>query len=174
MTLNTQKSNLVLIHSKIKSTELECAICYKKINKTYFQCGSPCSKVFHAGCIEKMMEQIEESANETDDEPNYRCCYCRRDIEINNYLLQLFAQKLIAIHGETHDIRDALKEVEYKMSKNEYLEDDESLLIYELIDISYIKKPKQSKQNNPKSKQIQEATHTNKTFQQLKKALLKQ
>ena len=145
MTLNTQKSNLVLIHSKIKSTELDCDICYKKINKTYFRCGSPCSKVFHTGCIEKMMEQIEESANEADDEPNYRCCYCRRDIEINNYLLQLFAQKLIAIHGETHDIRDALKEVEYKMSKNEYLEDDESLLIYELIDISYIKKPKQSK-----------------------------
>ena len=145
MTLNTQKCNLVLIHSKIKKCELYCDICYKKINKTYFQCGSPCSKVFHTNCIEKMMEQIEESANETDDEPNYRCCYCRRDIEINNYLLQLFAQKLIAIHGETHDIRDALKEVEYKISRNEYLEEDESLIIYELINISYIKKPKQSK-----------------------------
>ena len=67
MTLNTQKSNLVLIHSKIKSAELDCDICYKKINKTYFRCGSPCSKVFHTGCIEKMMEQIEESANEADD-----------------------------------------------------------------------------------------------------------
>ena len=145
MNLNTQKSNIKLIHSKIKSFGLECDICYKKINKTYFRCGSPCSKVFHTGCIEKMMEQIEESANETDDEPNYRCCYCRRDIEINNYLLQLFAQKLIAIHGETHDIREALKNVEYKMSRNEYLEDGESLTIYELIDTSYIKKPKQPK-----------------------------
>ncbi len=70
MTSNTQKSNLILIHSKIISTELECFICYKKINKRYFQCGSPCSKVFHTGCIEKMMEQTEESANETGNELN--------------------------------------------------------------------------------------------------------
>ena len=149
MTLNTPKSNLMLIHSKIKKVGLECDICYKRINKTYFRCGSPCSKAFHTGCIEKMMEQTEESANETDDEPNYRCCYCRRDIEINNYLLQHFSQKLIAMHGETHDIREALKKNVYMMMmgeyKYDYLEDGESLTIYELIDTSYIKKPKQPK-----------------------------
>jgi hypothetical protein len=145
MTLNAQKSNMKLTQSKNKNVGLECDICYKKINKRYFQCGSPCSKVFHTDCIEKMMEQIEESANESDDEPNYRCCYCRRGIEINNYLLQLLSQKLIAMHGQSHDIRDALKHVEFKMDRNEYIEDDESLIIYELIDISYIKKPKQPK-----------------------------
>jgi len=145
MTSNAQKSNIKLIHSKIKNVGLECEICYKKINKTYFQCGPPCSKVFHTGCIEKMMEQVEDNAYELDEEPNYKCCYCRRDIEINNYLLQLFAQKLIAMHGETHDIRDAIKHVEFKMGRNELLEEDESLEIYELIDISYIKKPKQPK-----------------------------
>jgi len=91
------------------------------------------------------MEQVEENAYELDEEPNYKCCYCRRDIEINNYLLQLFSQKLIAMHGETHDIRDAIKQVEFKMGRNELLEEDESLEIYELIDISYIKKPKQPK-----------------------------
>lgn len=146
MSSNNQKSNMKLVNSKTKSFGLECYICFKKINKTYFRCGAPCSKVFHISCIEKMMEQTEESAYETDDEPNYRCCYCRRDIELNNYLLQLFEHKLIAIHSQSYDIRDALYHIEFKMSRNEPIEEnDESLLIYELFDISYIKKPKQPK-----------------------------
>lgn len=152
MTLIIQNSNMQLIHSKNKSFNLECDICYKKINKTYFLCGTPCCKVFHINCIEQMMEQIKDCANETNDDPNYKCCYCRRHIEINNYLLQLFSHKLTAIHGQSYDIRDALKHVEFKMSMNECLEEDESLIIYELNNVSYIKKPKQPKRHLKKKR----------------------
>jgi hypothetical protein len=123
--------------------ELECSICYKSINKTYFECGAPCGKIFHTGCIEKMMEQTEEAAYESDEEPNYRCCYCRRNIDENNCLLQHFAHRLLILHKESYDVRDALNRVKFLMTTNGKPEEDESFEYYQLINIVYVKKPKQ-------------------------------
>jgi hypothetical protein len=76
MTLDAKKNSNMLLMTTIKNApcvEMDCDICYKKINKKFFQCGAPCGKVFHTGCIEKMLEQIEESAIDVDEEPNFRC-----------------------------------------------------------------------------------------------------
>jgi hypothetical protein len=139
-------SNITLMKSFTKScVDLECAICYKPINKTYFECGAPCSKTFHTGCMDKMMEQIEETADDSDEEPMYRCCYCRRDIDSDNYMLQLFAKQLITLQSCSHDVTDALSRVEYLIENNQKPDEDESFEYYELRDNTFIQKPKQPK-----------------------------
>jgi hypothetical protein len=133
--------------------ELDCSICYKKINKKFFVCSAPCGKVFHTSCIEKMLEQIEETANESEEEPNFRCCYCRRDIDIDNYTLQLFAQHLITLHNCSHDASDAIKRVDFLIKNNEKLDEDESFEYYQLITHGNdMKKPKQPKRQIFKKK----------------------
>jgi hypothetical protein len=146
MTLDAKKNSNMLLMTTIKNApcvEMDCDICYKKINKKFFQCGAPCGKVFHTGCVEKMLEQIEESAFDADEEPNFRCCYCRRDIDIDNYTLQLFGQHLVEMHGCSHDVSDAIRRVEYLIKNNEKLDEDESFEYYEMRDITHVKKPKQ-------------------------------
>ena len=148
MTLDAKKNSNILLMTTIKNApcvEMDCDICYKKINKKFFQCGAPCGKVFHTGCVEKMLEQIEESALDADEEPNFRCCYCRRGIDIDNYTLQLFGQHLVELHGSSHDVSDAIRRVEYLIKNNEKLDEDESFEYYEMHDISHVKKPKQPK-----------------------------
>lgn len=139
-------SNITLMKPFVKGcVDLECDICYKPINKTYFQCGAPCSKVFHTGCMDKMMGQIEETADDSDEEPMYRCCYCRRDIDIDNYMLQLFAKQLVMLQNSSHDVTEALNRVEYLIKNNQKPDEDECFESYELRDISFIQKPKQPK-----------------------------
>lgn len=149
MTLDTKKNSGIMLMTTIKNAECleqDCAICYKKINKKYFECSAPCGKVFHTSCIEKMMEQIEETANETDEDANFRCCYCRRDIDVDNYMLQLFANHLITLDKTSYDVRDAMKRVAFLMKTNEKPDEDESFDYYQLIRyVNYMKKPKQPK-----------------------------
>lgn len=148
MPLDTKKNSNMLLISNIKNTpclEMDCDICYKKINKKFFQCGPPCGKVFHTGCIEKMLEQIEKTAFDVDEEPKFRCCYCRRDIDIDSYTLQLFAQELVQLQSCLHDVTNALRRVEHLIKNNEKLEEDESFEYYQLRDNTHVKKPKQPK-----------------------------
>jgi hypothetical protein len=148
MTFDAKKNSNMTLMAPIKNSkcmELDCSICYKKINKNYFVCGAPCRKVFHPGCIEKMLKQSEESAYEADEEPMFRCCYCRRDIDLDNYDLQLFAQHLIALNNYSYDVHDALKRVVFLLKNNEKPDDDEAFEYYELRDNTYVKKPKQPK-----------------------------
>lgn len=149
MTLDAKKNSNMMLMTTNKNApcvEMDCSICYKKINKKFFECGAPCGKAFHPGCIEKMLEQTEETANENDEEANFRCCYCRRDIDIDNYTLQLFAQHLITLNGCSHDVTDAIRRVEFLLKNNEKLDEDESFEYYELIHHGHdMKKPKQPK-----------------------------
>lgn len=147
MALEPKKNSNMLLMTTVgnECVDLECDICYKKINKKFFQCGTPCGKVFHTGCIEKMLEQSNEVAYESDEEPNFRCCYCRRDINIDNYVLQLIAQHLIELSRCSHNVLNALKRVEFLIQNNEKLHEDESFEYYEFRDNAFIKKPKQPK-----------------------------
>ena len=149
MTLDAKKNSnmkLMMIVKTAEYVEMECSICYTKINKKYFECGEPCGKVFHTGCIEKMLEQIDEHANETEEEPNYRCCYCRRDIDIDNYGLQLVGQHLVELHNCcSYDVIGAIKRIEFLIKNNQKPDEDESFVYYELRDNVYMKKPKQPK-----------------------------
>jgi hypothetical protein len=154
MTLDAKKnSNMLLLMSTIKNApclQMDCDICYKTINKKYFECGAPCGKVFHIGCIEKMLEQIEETANEVDEDPNFRCCYCRRGIDLANYGLQLFAQELVNLHRGSYDVYDAIRRVNFLIKNNKNPDEDETFDYYELRDNAFIKKPKQPKRQNLK------------------------
>ncbi len=132
--------------------DLECAICYKKINRTYFVCSSPCNKVFHTACMDKMMEQTEEAAYEANAEAVHKCCYCRRTIGLRNYRIQLFVRHLSVLRNMGYyDVSDALRKLKtaydfvYVPGKNDKPEEDESYEIYEIRDNNYIKKPKEAK-----------------------------
>jgi hypothetical protein len=95
--------------------------------------------------MEKTMEQTEEAAYDADEEAHHRCCYCRRDINVNKYELQLFARHLLTLRANGHDVHDALKKIETQMKTGVY--DDEIVYeIFEIRDVIYHqKKPKQSK-----------------------------
>jgi len=95
--------------------------------------------------MEKTMEQTEEAAYHADQEAHHRCCYCRRDINVDSYQLQLFARHLLTLRAQGHDVHDALKNVETQLKTGVY-EDEFSYEIFEVRDINYHqKKPKQSK-----------------------------
>jgi hypothetical protein len=131
------------------SIDFECAICYKSISKTFFQCNEPCNKLFHTHCVEQMMEQAEEAAYEEDKDAHHRCCYCRRDTDMNNYFLQLLARRLLTMRTGGYDVSEALNQVvdqiQDGINENEDGSSDDSYNIYEIRDIAHMKKPKQSK-----------------------------
>jgi len=124
------------------SNDLECAICYKPITKTFINCSEPCKKVFHVSCMEQMMDQTEEQANEMGQNAEHKCCYCRRDFDINEYYLQLLARRLMTLKAGGYHVYDALEEVRKQMKENDGK--DIEYDIYEIRDVSYQKKPKQS------------------------------
>ena len=134
---------------------LECSVCYKKINRTYFVCGAPCTKVFHTACVEKMLEQTEAAAYAAGAEAEHKCCYCRRAINLRNYILHLFALRLILLRNSGYyDVTDALYKVKLMIGSytgKEKPDEDMSYEIYELRDTSYFKKPKQPNLNKKNS-----------------------
>jgi len=155
----SKTSEMVLIHTKSRH-HLECSVCYKSINATFFKCSNPCNKVFHVNCIEQMIEQTRESAYEMDTKAHHRCCYCRRDIDINKVRLNLFARFLQTLEsGYSYDASTALKHVQKKLKKKDKPfdnsttesedddddDDESSYEIYQLTSIQRIEKPKQSK-----------------------------
>ena len=149
----SQSTPQLMISIKKHCMNLECSVCYKKINRTYFICSSPCNKVFHMDCMYKMMDRTEEAAYEANEYPQHKCCYCRRSINMRNYLLKNYADTLlISRNTGYYDVSNPMyKVVQYKscvfMGKPE---EDISYENYELIDTTRIKKPKQA---NLKKKQ---------------------
>jgi hypothetical protein len=133
------------------TTTHECSICYKPIQKKLFICSSPCNKLFHPSCLEKHFEQTAnafyDENDDNDDEPVFRCCYCRRTTNINAYLLEVFADSLVSMQKSgCYSVEDALQDVRDELKNNtdgDYYNFDYE--IYMLTDIRRVKKPKQSK-----------------------------
>lgn len=148
-TCTKTQSNMDLCAIKKNTVvEMECAICYKAIQKTFFKCSEPCNKVFHVNCLDRALEQTAEAAWEEDKEAEHKCCYCRREIDIDNYFLQLVARRLITLKASgCYYVEDALRQVKRQMENAD--SDDEAeeleLSIYELRQTYYEKKPKQAK-----------------------------
>ena len=99
------------------------------------------------GCMEKMMDQTEEVAYEANEYPQHKCCYCRRSINMQNYLLKNYELKmLVSRNTGYYDVSNPM----YKVRQYESCvfrgkpEQDISYDIYELIDTTRIKKPKQA------------------------------
>jgi hypothetical protein len=147
-------SNMTLF-IKTGCKEVECSICYKPVGKLFFACSAPCNKVFHTSCMEKAMEQTEEAAYDEDEEAQHRCCYCRRNISVDSYQLQLLARHLLTLRSQGHDVRDALKKVETQLKTGIY-DEEFSYEIFEVRDVDYYqKKPKQSKRAEYQKKTLQ-------------------
>ena len=143
----------LMIPVKNHSLNLECSVCYKKIYRDYFVCSAPCNKVFHVSCMEKMMNETKQAAYEADEEPQHKCCYCRRSFDRQNYLAQLWGRHLIMLRNTGYyDVSDAWCKLQ-RMIKNDgsiLFEEHVSCEVYELRDITRVKKPKQA---NLKKKQ---------------------
>lgn len=137
-----KRINLQFLLINTLPTNLECSICYKSIKKMFFACPAPCHKVFHTSCLEHAMEQTEALAAETDVEAVHKCCYCRRQINIDNYWLQLFARRLTTLGAIGYLVKPALASVEFQLKHNQF--EDIAYDIYELNATGYFKKPKQS------------------------------
>ncbi len=124
--------------------DLECAICYKRIDKVFTSCAEPCNKVFHNSCMEQMMAQTEESAYEEDRDAEHKCCYCRRLIDMPYYDLLRMERALYTMNRRCYNVHDALHIVYNEMKKSTPNED----IMYEIFmlrDIYHEKKPKQAK-----------------------------
>jgi len=125
--------------------DTECAICYKRIYNKVFICTEPCGKTFHPGCMEKMIDQIEENADE-DKRIEYRCCYCRREFDIQNHDIELFMRHLLGLKAGGYDVNEAIiqahKNIETLCDDNDTVFD---YVIYSSLDMKYVKKPKQAK-----------------------------
>ena len=92
---------------------IECAICYKRINTNVFICTEPCNKMFHPSCLEKVIEQTEETF-ETDDEneePKHSCCYCRREYDMENYYTEVYLRELKNLRASGYYIGDAVSKL---------------------------------------------------------------
>ena len=71
---HSKKINFSLLkvseYRKTFTEDPECAICYKRIYNKVFVCEKPCAKTFHPACMENMIDRIEETADEEDEETN--------------------------------------------------------------------------------------------------------
>jgi hypothetical protein len=142
---------------------LECAICYKSINKSFLVCSEPCNKVFHLACVEEAFRQIEENANENEEDPVHRCCYCRRLVNINNYDLEVFAKTLRVLRDSNcYDIGDALALIRHHIKHNIDDEDADYVIYLPKNRTSEERKPKHSKQSKFKRTQLPRARKTQK------------
>jgi hypothetical protein len=133
----------------------ECAICYKNINKKVFVCASPCNKTFHTACLETMIDHLEKNADanadvEVGENINvcYKCCYCRREFDINQYELELFLQKLV--HYQTHGFHIGSAAETATLNAATYEDDYDTEYQYDIympVDSSHVKMPKVSKRS---------------------------
>jgi hypothetical protein len=99
--------------------------------------------------MEKMLDQVSESAYDADEEPLYKCCYCRRAIIVDNYFLQLLARRLKTLSSCGYEVSNALANVKFHLDhglhEERIQEESMSFEIYEIHDVYYVKKPKQGK-----------------------------
>jgi hypothetical protein len=139
--------------------ETECAICYKRINNKVFICPEPCGKTFHPTCMEKMIDQIEENAwqesgDDDEKDPEYRCCYCRREFDIQNHDIEIFMRHLMGLKAGGYDVNEAIIQAHNNVNDLEngdgYDDDDDESFEYNIyipLDKTFVKKPKQAKRS---------------------------
>jgi hypothetical protein len=141
---NQSKMDLFTVNNNT-AADMECSICCKAIQKTFFRCGAPCNKIFHISCMEQMIERTEEAAWEEDKEPEHKCCYCRRQIDIDLYLLQRIARHFSTLKASgCYDVSRAFNQIKAQINEGE-LDEEIEYEIFEIKRIYYEKKPKQSK-----------------------------
>lgn len=92
---------------------IECAICYKRINTNVFICTEPCNKMFHPSCLQKVLEQTEETfePNDENEEPKHSCCYCRREYDMENYYMEVYLRELKGLQAGGYYVMNAINKL---------------------------------------------------------------
>ena len=140
---------------------IECAICYKRIYNKVFVCTEPCNKTFHPDCLDKMIEQLEETAYENEIKTSYRCCYCRREMDMKNHSLEVFMNQLLELKKQGYYVDDAIKQAIYNSTLEPWSEDFMYTFEYAIyVPIVSFKTPKQS--NKSAYKHINRKPHHSK------------
>ena len=140
---------------------IECAICYKRIYNKVFVCTEPCNKTFHPDCLDKMIEQLEETAYENEIKTSYRCCYCRREMDMKNHSLEVFMNQLLELKKQGYYVDDAIKQAIYNSTLEPGSEDFMDTFEYAIyVPIVSFKPPKQS--NKATYKHINRKPHHSK------------
>jgi hypothetical protein len=137
-----------LLHVKTANDckQLECAICYKGINKAYFICSEPCNKVFHMGCLDEAFKNVAETAYYNDEEAVQRCCYCRRHVNFDNYELETLAHELRTIqYSKCYQVEDALALIKHNIEHNIIFDQDDEYVVYGPKYMPQKKQPKEPK-----------------------------
>ena len=121
---------------------IECAICYKRINEQVFICTEPCNKMFHPSCLQKVIEQTEETFESDDetDEPTHCCCYCRREYDMDNYYMEVYMRELKSLQAGGFYIGDAMDKL-----MTEGIIDGDNYEVYIIVNKEDDIKPKNQK-----------------------------
>jgi hypothetical protein len=142
----------------------ECAICYGRINKCALVCSSPCNKFYHQSCLETTIEnqetaffetyEPEDDADEDEEiQAPIRCCYCRREVNTDAYVLDLQLKQLRSLQAGGYEVSESIEKI---INANGILPEDEDAFdieYYTLIDCRRYKKPKTSVRATYKQKQ---------------------
>jgi hypothetical protein len=143
-----------------QNQDVECAICFKNISNKVFVCSEPCNKTFHPDCLEKMIDQLEETAWEEEKPTDYRCCYCRREFDFRFYQNEIFGRYLLGLKAGGYNVSDAMWQLQKQNNLPANMvgtgasdeEDTDEFEIYLPMNKTYIKKPKQAKRAVQKGK----------------------
>jgi len=152
MSTSTESNPILYTIAKNTCSSRECSLCYKPITKTFFACSAPCNKIFHVSCMEQSMEQTEQAAWEADEDPQHKCSYCRRQIDVEKYMLHLMARRLFTLKAGGHEVSTSIQLIKNQLKTGILEDDDFEYAIYEIRDTFYVKKPKQSKRAECKKK----------------------
>ena len=110
------------IFYNVKNVKKSCAICYKSINKTYFKCNTPCSKIFHINCIHQLF----------DTKLELKCCYCQRILNFMSYILECQKHFLMTLHHNGLNVKNSLRMITIFL-KNDLLPVVFDYMIYDII-----------------------------------------
>jgi hypothetical protein len=86
--------------------------------KKAFICSEPCNKVYHWACLEKMIHSDSHQGRGRID-----CAYCRREVDIDYYLIQITLYDLQCAKNQGYDVADAVASVHQLNGKVESIED---------------------------------------------------
>ena len=92
---------------------IECAICYKRINTNVFICSEPCNKMFHPSCLQKVLQQTEDTfeSDDENEEPKHSCCYCRREYDMENYYMEVYLRELKGLQAGGYYVMNAINKL---------------------------------------------------------------
>ena len=159
-TIHLKLVDVAKLNKEHETERTECDICYKVIWKEAFVCSSPCNKKFHINCLDTVFQNDNDNSRMYDVPEIFRCCYCRREVDIARFFLEIFVKDLNKLHKQGYNVTKALSITNSMIDgtiEPEPLEHE----IYLQKNISYFKTPKKSKKSQFKQRYIKKGSNVN-------------